>query len=177
MTKEQVEGRIEETDADDTRSATSRSAPKTQEATVLWSRNHKVVIDLFDEYAKINITSRKKSLVSQICVDLTIHAQAKEEILFPAVNAILKDKRLVPQAILKHGTLKGLIAEVEGLEPDAEDFDAKVKVLSEYVKDHVKEEQEQMFPRVTATNLDMMELGARIASRKEELVVEHARRA
>ncbi|WP_373510802.1 hypothetical protein [Thiocapsa sp.] len=106
MTKEQVEGRIEETAADNTKSATSPSAPKTQEATALWSRNHKVVINPFDEYVKINIKSRKKSLVSQICVDLTIHSQVKEEILFPAVNAILKDKRLVPQAIVKQARSK-----------------------------------------------------------------------
>ena len=87
----------------------------------------------------------------------------------------LKDKELVPEAIVEHATLKDLIAEVEGVEPDGENFDAKIKVLSECVKHHVKEEQNEMFPRATDTKLDMMELGAQIASRKEELVAERAR--
>lgn len=134
---------------------------------------HKNVSDLFDEYERINITSRKKSLVSQICVDLTIHAQVEEEILYPALNEILKDKRLAPQAILKHVTLKGLIAEVENA--DGKEFDAKVKVLSAYVKDHINEKQNQILRRVIATRLDVIDIGARIASRKEELVAENAR--
>ncbi|WP_296810776.1 hemerythrin domain-containing protein [Thiocapsa sp.] len=162
---------------DKKKSAKSTSTPKAQEATALLRRDHKVVSDLFDKYEKTNVKSKKKSLVSQICADLTIHAQIEEEIFYPAVKAALKDKELVPEAIVEHATLKDLIAEVEGVEPDGETFDAKIKVLSEYVKNHVKEEQNEMFPRATASKLDMMELGAQIASRKEELVAERSRRA
>ncbi len=163
--------------ADDMESASSSSSTKAQEATALLRRDHKMVSDLFDEYEKTNVKSKKKSLVSQICADLTIHAQIEEEIFYPAVKQALKDKKLVPEAIVEHGTLKDLIAEVEGVEPDGESFDAKIKVLSEYVKHHVKEEQNEMFPKAKGTKLDMMDLGARMASRKEELVAERSRRA
>lgn len=163
--------------SDDKKSAKSPSPPKAQEAIALLRADHKVVSDLFDEYEKATVKSRKKSLVSQICTDLTIHAQIEEEIFYPAVKAALKDKELVPEAIVEHATLKDLIAEVEGVEPDGETFDAKIKVLSEYVKHHVKEEQNEMFPRAKESKLDMMDLGAQIASRKEELVAERSRRA
>ena len=163
--------------AGDKKSAKSPRALKAQEATALLRRNHQIVSDLFDEYETLDLKSRKKSLLSRICVDLTIHAQVKEEIFYPALNEILKDKRLVSKAIGEHAALKALIVEVEGVKPDGEDFDAKVMVLSEYVKHHVREEQNQMFPRATATKLDMMALGARIASRKAELVAVRARRA
>jgi uncharacterized protein YjbJ (UPF0337 family) len=162
---------------DDKKSAKSPSTPKAQEATALLRRDHKIVSDLFDEYEKTNVKAKKKSLVSQICADLTIHAQIEEEIFYPAVKEALKDKELVPEAIVEHATLKDLITEVEGMEPDGETFDAKIKVLSEYVKHHVKEEQNEMFPKATASKLDMMELGAQIASRKEELIAERSRRA
>jgi hypothetical protein len=80
----------------------------------------------------------------------------------------------VPEAIVEHATFRDLIAEVEGMDPDGENFDAKIRVLSEYVKHHVKEEQNEMFPRAKESKPDMMELGARIAVRKEELIAKRS---
>ncbi|KAG0087668.1 hypothetical protein BGZ92_007115, partial [Podila epicladia] len=82
----------------------------------------------------------------------------------------LKDHELVPEATVEHATLKNLIAQVKDVEPHGEIFDAKIKVLSEYVKHHVKEEQNEMFPKVEASKLDMIKLGAQMAARKEELM-------
>ena len=119
----------------------------------------------------------RQELVAEICTALTVHAQIEEEFFYPAVKQALKDKLLVPEATVEHAGLKELIAPLEGVEPDGERYDAKGEVLSEYVKRHVKEEQNEMFPRATGTKLDMMELGARIASRKEELLAERSRGA
>lgn len=66
--------------------------------------------------------------------------------------------------------MKDLIAQLEGVEPDGEMYDAKVKVLSEYVKHHVKEEQNEMFPKVKSSSLDIVELGALMAARKDALL-------
>lgn len=99
-----------------------------------------------------------------------MHAQAEEEIFYPAVKAALKAKELVPQAIVEQATMKDLIARIEGVQPDGEMHNAKVKVLSEYVKHHVKEEHTKMFPKAKASKLDMLELGARLAARKAELM-------
>ena len=85
----------------------------------------------------------------------------------------MKDKLLEPEATVEHTGVKDLIAQLEGAEPDGEMYDAKVKVLSEYVKHHVKEEQTEMFPKAKAALLDMLELGARMASRKNELLAQH----
>ena len=96
----------------------------------------------------------------------------EEEIFYPAVKKALNDKEMVPEATVEHATLKALIGQVEGIEPDGEMFDAKIKVLSEYVKHHVKEEQNEMFPQVKLTKLDLVELGSRMAARKKVLLGE-----
>src|SRR6185436_565757 len=132
--------------------------------------DHKLVSDLFAEYEKARSPSKKQQLVGQICTELTVHAKVEEEIFYPAVKQALKDKELVPEATVEHATLKDLISQVEGKEPDGEMFDAKIKVLSEYVKHHVKEEHTEMFPKAKATKLDMADLGAQIAERKAELL-------
>lgn len=143
---------------------------KAQEATALLRADHKLVSELFAAYEKTRGTPKKKQLVAQLCTELTVHAQVEEEIFYPAVKQALKDKELIPEATVEHATLKQLIGEVEGVEPIGEMFDAKIKVLSEYVKHHVKEEQDEMFPKARATKLDMAELGARIATRKKVLL-------
>ena len=157
------------------KSAKQKNSSKNgQDATMLLRADHKLVSGLFEEYENAKSTSKKQQLVAQICQELSVHAQVEEEIFYPAVKKALKDKELIPEATVEHATLKDLISQIEGVEPDGEMFDAKVKVLSEYVEHHVKEEQNEMFPKAKASNLDMMELGAQIAQRKEELLAERA---
>ncbi len=153
-----------------TSKAPASKAPAHKEATALLRADHKLVSDLFEQYEKSRSASKKKELVAQICKELTVHAQVEEEIFYPAVKAALKDHELIPEANVEHATLKDLIAQVEGVEPDGEMFDAKIKVMSEYVKHHVKEEQNEMFPKARATSLDMVELGDQITARKQELM-------
>lgn len=149
--------------------------PVPQEATALLRADHKRVSALFEQYEKVRSPEKKKDLVAEICKELTIHAQVEEEIFYPAVKQALKDHELVPEARVEHETLKSLIAQVKDAEADDEMFDARIHVLSEYVKHHVKEEQDEMFPKARATKLDMEELGARMAVRKEQLLAQNIR--
>lgn len=146
------------------------ASSKAQDAMALLKADHELVSDLFDEYENSHSAAKKKRIVAQICDELTVHAQIEEEIFYPAVKRALKDHELIPEARVEHATLKDLIAQVEGKEPDDEMFDAKIKVMREYVKHHVKEEQNEIFPKAKSTDLDMMELGAKLSERKEELL-------
>lgn len=150
------------------------SEPKAQEATAMLRADHKHVSGLFELYEAARSTAKKKEIVRSICTELSVHAQVEEEIFYPAVKQALKDHELVPEATIEHATLKDLIAQVKDVEPDGEMFDAKIKVLSEYVKHHVKEEQEEMFPKARETSIDMKALGAKMATRKKELLASGA---
>lgn len=153
------------------KSTTSKTSPgKPKDAIALLKADHKAVDALFADFAGTRSTAKKKALVQKICTELSVHAQIEEEIFYPAVKAALKDKKLIPEAVVEQATMKELIGQVEGVEPDGEMYDAKVMVLCEYVKHHVKEEHGQMFPKAKATKLDMMALGAHLAARKEVLL-------
>ena len=154
--------------------APKKATPAPKDAIALLKADHEAVGHLFAEYEKTHSVPNKKALVAEICTALSVHTQIEEEIFYPAVKTALKDKLLVPEATVEHGGVKDLIAQLEGAEPDGEMYDAKVKVLSEYVKHHVKEEQNEMFPNAKASALDMAELGARMAARKDDLLAHAA---
>jgi len=150
-----------------TRKAPGASHP---DAIALLRADHKHVSELFEQYESTRSSAKKKTLVAAICRELDIHAQIEEEIFYPAVKAALKDKELVPEAQVEHQSIKDLVAQVEDREPDGEMFDATIKVLSEYVKHHVKEEQNEIFVRAKKTRLDMQQLGEQLAARKQVLM-------
>lgn len=157
-----------------TSKTTTEKSNTKQDATAMLKADHKLVALLFGDYEITSSVAKKKKLVAEICKELTIHAQVEEEIFYPAVQEALKDHELVPEATVEHKTLKDLISEVKGVEPDGDMFDAKIKVLSEYVKHHVKEEEGEMFPEAKSSKLDMTELGALMKERKLQLSKEYS---
>ena len=152
------------------RSKADDAQATTLDAIALLKADHRAVSALFTDYESARSTTKKKGIVAEICTALSVHAQIEEEIFYPDVKVALKDKLLVPEATVEHAGVKDLIAQLEGVDPDGEMYDAKVKVLSEYVKHHVKEEQNEMFPKVKESSLDLDELGVRMAARKSELL-------
>ena len=155
-------------------SAAPKSAASAHDAIALLKADHEAVDHLFAEYTKTRSAANKKSLIAEICTALSVHAQIEEEIFYPAVKAALKDHVLVPEAIVEQASCKELIAQLEAADSIDEMVDAKVKVLSEFIKHHVKEEHTEMFRKAKASSLDMIELGARLAARKADLMTAKA---
>ncbi len=155
-----------------TRKTAAKKATSTKplDATALLRADHKKVSDLFALFETLRSAKRKKEIVGQICLELTVHTKIEEEIFYPAVKAALKDREMVPEATVEHASVKDLIAQVEGIEPDGEMYDARVRVMGEFVKHHVKEEQNEMFPKARQTKLDLVALGEQMSTRKAELL-------
>jgi len=102
---------------------------------------------------------------------LKIHAQIDEEIFYPAARALLADDAsLVDEADVDHASAKDLIAQIENSSPDDMHYDAKVKVLGEYVDHHVQEEQDEIFTAVKKAGMDIKAVGQQLALRKAELI-------
>ena len=137
--------------------------------------DHREVKALFKEYDKLveaqAESGEKQAMALQICTMLTAHATAEEELFYPAAREVLDDdENLVDEADVEHACAKELIAQIEAGSPDDALYDAKVKVLGEYIDHHVKEEEGEMFPKVSKSELDLDALGADIAARKAELL-------
>lgn len=146
---------------------------KTQNAIALLKADHRKVEGLFAKFEKAKDGERKKALADQICLELRVHAQIEEDIFYPACREAGVDEDLMNEANVEHDSAKVLIAEIESTGPDDEFYDAKVKVLSEQIKHHVKEEEKKqgnMFTRARKVDLDFEALGERMAQEKAQLL-------
>lgn len=145
---------------------------KTQDAIALLKADHRKVEDLFEKYESAR--SKKADIAKQICMELIIHSMIEEEIFYPACREAGVESDMMDEANVEHDGAKTLIAELENGSPDDDYYDAKVKVLSEEIKHHVKEEEKRggIFTEARKAELDLDALGEQLAARKEELMAE-----
>jgi hemerythrin superfamily protein len=136
--------------------------------------DHREVEEWFDEYDELKGSDedRKADLAEKICLALKVHAQMEEEIFYPQAREASQDNDLIDEALVEHSTVKNLIAEIEAMEVGEELYDAKIRVLGEMVKQHIKEEEEELFPELQSTKMDLDAVGKELAERKEELMAE-----
>nr|WP_246294787.1 hemerythrin domain-containing protein [Schlegelella koreensis] len=146
------------------------------DAVKLLTADHREVRQLFDQYEELADreaeATERKQLAERVCKMLEVHAQIEEEIFYPAAREALSDddEDLLDEAKVEHDSAKDLIAQIRAMEPDQDLYDAKVKVLGEYVQHHVEEEETEMFPKCRRRKMDLGELGERLAERRGVLL-------
>ena len=151
--------------------STKKSRSKQLDAIALLKADHRQVEEWFSQYDKSKSESKKQQLANNICHALTVHAAIEEEIFYPAFLEATEDKDTHHEAVVEHAGAKNLIAEVQGMSVGDDYFDAKVTVLSEMIKHHVKEEEQSggMFAEARNSNMDLRALGEQMLARKQEL--------
>lgn len=141
-----------------------------QDAIAMLRDDHKRVSEMFERFGNARGSQSKAKLAQQICQELEVHAQLEEELFYPPVREAIGEDDLMDEAEVEHASAKELIAQIKAMSPEDDLFDAKVTVLGEYIRHHVKEEQNEMFPKVRDSELDLAELGGQMRVRKEEIL-------
>ena len=151
------------------------AAPEKLDAVALLKADHRKVEGLFASFEAAKGDGKKKALAEQICMELTVHTKIEEDIFYPACEGKVEED-LLKEAYVEHDGAKVLIAEIEAGGPDDEFYDAKVKVLSEQIEHHVKEEEQRvegMFAQARKAGLDMDALGEQMAAEKAQLIANY----
>jgi len=151
-----------------------RKAVDTPDAITLLKADHKEVKQLFKAYdtlaQKGASDDERAGCAQQICNMLTVHATVEEELLYPAAHDAIDAPDLVDEATVEHASAKELVAQIVAASPTDPLYDAKVKVLGEYIDHHVKEEEGELFPQLKKSGIDLDALGQALYQRKQELI-------
>ena len=161
---------------DTARQQKKRASPRV-DAIALLRKDHASVLAMFKKFDGMTEGkggSAKAGLVRKICEELKVHTAIEEEIFYPAVREAIDEELLMDEAEVEHKSAKDLIGELEGMQPGDAKYDAKVTVLGEFIKHHVKEEHEEMFPKAKKAKVDLAALGEQMAARKRELAANPA---
>jgi hemerythrin superfamily protein len=156
---------------------TRRTGARDPLAITLLKKDHRQVEGWFDEYEQLQSEAEKRNLFDRIALALKVHTQIEEEIFYPEERGEVDDD-LLDEAYVEHDTAKKMISEIEAMQPSDEFYDAKVKVLGEYVKHHVREEEQPggIFNQAKKGGEDLDDAGRRMEARKAELMSQMASR-
>jgi hemerythrin superfamily protein len=156
------------------KSTTRRRRTTGDDAIALLKADHREVEGYFAQFEKARSDDRKQSLAQEICAALKVHTQIEEEIFYPAFLEATEEDDIHHEAEVEHEGAKRLIREIEAAAPEDKYFDAKVSVLSEMIKHHVKEEEKRdgMFTKARQSGMDLTAIGEQLTTRKDELMQE-----
>jgi hypothetical protein len=145
-----------------------------RDAITLLKADHQQVMEWFARFKKASDQSRQNMLARNICHALRLHTTIEEEIFYPAFLEATQDKDKHHEAAVEHRAAEALIAEIEEATPADDYFSAKVNVLGEMIKHHVKEEEKPggLFAEAKRAKMDLGALGEKLAERKSQLAAE-----
>jgi hypothetical protein len=154
---------------------TRRTGRRDPLAVRLLKQDHRDVEGWFDEYEQLEDEAEKAALFNRIATALKVHTTIEEEIFYAEERGEVEDDML-DEAYVEHDGAKKLIAEIEKMKPADDFYDAKVKVLGEYIRHHVKEEEQPggIFAQAKRGDEDLEAMGERLQARKAELMSELA---
>jgi hypothetical protein len=158
------------------RAKVAKANGRMRDAVALLKQDHRTVEELFEKFEGAKGAGAKERLAEQICMELIIHAQIEEELFYPAVKDAV-DEEIYTEAHVEHDGAKVLIAEILEGDPEDEFYEASVKVLSEMIKHHVKEEEQRdgMFSQAKQADVDLVAIGEQLVQRKADLTALYKR--
>lgn len=152
----------------------SRKGPSAHsEVIAMLKDDHNRAKKAFTEFEKLDVledSAECQALVKQTCAELEAHATLEEELFYPAAREALDEDDLIDEAEVEHMTVRMLIEQLNDMSPEEEKYAATFKVLGEYVKHHVKEEEEEIFGQLSRAKIDWDALEQQMLERREELM-------
>lgn len=151
--------------------------PAANDAIQLLEQDHREVEQMLEQFEQAGDNGMKSEIADKICLALTVHTEIEEKIFYPRARKQIEEEDLLDEAEVEHASAKQLIAQIQKMTPRDRLFDAKVKVLGEYVKHHVKEEENELFPQARDSGMNLEKVGEELREEKMALLKKASKKA
>jgi hemerythrin superfamily protein len=148
--------------------ATKETSKSESKAVQLLKTDHRKVEELFASFEDAD-AEEKLAIATDIVTELKVHMEVEEQLFYPFVRTLVEDSMLITEAEIEHNAAKELMTQIEGTTGADEEFEARVKVLKEQIEHHVKEEENELFPKLKAHKDELDGLGEEMEALKETL--------
>jgi hemerythrin-like domain-containing protein len=115
-------------------------------------------------------TKQREELFQTIVDELTVHERIEEEIFYPNVQKHEKAKALVLESYVEHGVVDDLLDEISTIDTGDEKWMPAFKVFKENLEHHIKEEEDELFPKVESlfSSDQLGKMGDQMTALKEQ---------
>lgn len=130
--------------------------------------DHQKANTLFMEIQQSNDPQKIQEYFGQLYKDLSVHAQAEEQVVYPAVRSFYND---VQELYDEQAEMKVLLDQIKALSPADAQFKSRVKQLQDIVMDHVRQEESTMFAAIRSNCNDQQseQLATQFKEAKKQL--------
>jgi len=131
-------------------------------------RDHNMVRALAERYMNSDSQEVKTQAGKQILQAVHMHSRLEESVFYPAVRCI--DESLVGHFEHDHQKVDELLATLDGMSLADAHSDALMRELIAALSAHIQEEENDLFPRIEGSGVDMTPVGVQMAAFEANMV-------
>ena len=135
--------------------------------------DHQFVRQLLQRYLSTQDEKVKQYAGPKICAALLQHTRLEESIFYPAVEKL--DAAMITRCLDDHHAADELIEQMQSLEPGDSAYDELMSQLNDAIHAHMALEEEQLFPFVRKSNLNLQDLALRMQSFESNMLSAQAK--
>jgi hemerythrin superfamily protein len=131
-------------------------------------RDHDMVRKLADKYLNSSDMEVKKQAATQLLQAIHTHSRIEESVFYPNVRCL--DDNLVRHFEQDHLKVDDLLATLQGMAPDEPRAEPMMRELLTSLMNHIDEEENDLFPRLRQSNVDMADIGLQMQALEANLI-------
>jgi hemerythrin superfamily protein len=135
--------------------------------------DHQFVRQLMQRYLSTQDQRVKQYAGPRICEALLQHTRLEEAVFYPAVEKL--NVAMVTRCLDDHHAADELIEQIQNLLPGDSAYDDLIKQLNDATQAHMEIEEQQLFPLVRQSSLNLQDLALRMQSFESSMVSAQAK--
>jgi hemerythrin superfamily protein len=141
-------------------------------------QDHQKVNTLFKEIERSDDPQKCQEYFAQIYQALNVHAEAEEQIIYPAVRPFYGEDN-TQELFTEQAEMKQVLNQIRALDASSPEFKVQIGQLKESVTDHVRQEESTMFAaiRENCSEAQQEQMATQFKAAKKQLQTQMAQAA